>query len=158
MQLKDGRLHLGVVPAEPVNDFRAGEKVVLANRYWQDLACSVRVKVIDGMRDAGLLFRCTLPAVGYDSQEGYFAGIIPGTRKVVLGSTDGESWRELGLVDADVQSGRDYLLSVTARGPEIVLCLDGKEVMRKKDSQHSGGSVGLRVVDTHAAFSDLTIQ
>ena len=48
MQLKDGRLHLGVVPAEPVNEFRAGEKVVLANRYWQDLACSVRVKVIDG--------------------------------------------------------------------------------------------------------------
>ncbi len=49
-------------------------------------------------------------------------------------------------------------MSVTARGPEIVLALDGKEVMRKKDSQYSGGSVGLRVVDTHAAFSDLTIQ
>ena len=43
-------------------------------------------------------------------------------------------------------------------GPEIVLSLDGKEVMRRNDSQHSGGSVGLRVVDTHAAFSDLTIQ
>ena len=54
MQLKDGRLHLGIVPAEPVNDFRSGEKVVLANRYWRDLACSVRVKVIDGARDAGL--------------------------------------------------------------------------------------------------------
>ena len=158
MQLKDGRLHLGSVPAEPVNDYRAGEKVVLTRRYWRDLACSVRVKIIEGRRDAGLLFRCSLPAVGYDSQEGYFAGIIPGTRKVVLGSTDGESWRELGLADADVQAGRDYLLSVTARGPEIVLCLDGKEVMRKQDSQHSGGSVGLRVVDTHAAFSDLTIQ
>jgi hypothetical protein len=158
MQLKDGRLHLGIIPAEPVNEFRAGEKVVLANRCWQDLVCSVRVRVVDGMRDAGLLFRCALPAVGYDAQEGYFAGIIPGTRKVVLGSTDGESWRELGLVDADVQPGRDHLLSVTARGPEIVLCLDGKEVMRRKDSQHSGGSVGLRVVDTHAAFSDLTIQ
>ncbi len=158
LQLRDGRLHLGIVPAEPVNDFRAGEKLVLARRYWRDLACSVRVRVIDGARDAGLLFRCTLPAIGYDAQEGYFAGIIPGTRKVVLGSTDGGSWRELGLADADVQTGRDYQLSVTARGPEIVLCLDGKEVMRAKDSQHSGGSVGLRVVDTHAAFSDLTIQ
>lgn len=158
LQLKDGRLHLGVVPTQPVNDFRTGEKAVLAKHYWQDLTCSVRVKVIDGGRDAGLLFRCTLPAVGYDSQEGYFAGIIPGTRKVVLGSTDGWSWRELGLVDADVQTGRDHQLSVTVRGPEIVLCLDGREVMRKKDSQYSGGSVGLRVVDTHAAFSDLTIQ
>jgi hypothetical protein len=127
LQLKDGRLHLGIVPAEPVNDFRAGEKLVLANHYWHDLACSVRVKVIDGGRDAGLLFRCSLPAVGYDSQEGYFAGIIPGTRKVVLGSTDGESWRELGLVYADVQSGRDHLLSVTARGPEIVLCLEARK-------------------------------
>jgi len=158
LQLQDGRLHLGIIPAEPVNEFRAGEKVVLANRYWQDLVCSVRVRVVDGMRDAGLLFRCTLPAVGYDSQEGYFAGIIPGARKVVLGSTDGASWRELGLADADVQPGRDYLLSVTARGPDIVLCLDGKEVMRREDSQYRGGSVGLRVVDTHAAFSDLTIQ
>jgi arylsulfatase A-like enzyme/GH43 family beta-xylosidase len=156
--LKEGRLHLGAVPAEPVNDYRAGEKVVLSNRFWQDLSCSVRVKVIEGKRDAGLLFRCTLPAVGYDAQEGYFAGIVPGTGKVVLGSTDGESWREIGLADAGVQSGRDYLLSVTAKGPEIAVCLDGREVMRRKDAQHSGGSVGLRVVDTHAAFSDLTIQ
>jgi hypothetical protein len=38
-----------------VNDYRAGAKVVLANRYWQDVACSVRVKVIDGQRDAGVL-------------------------------------------------------------------------------------------------------
>jgi hypothetical protein len=158
LQLKDGRLHLGVAPAEPVNDFRAGEKVVLANRHWQDVTCSVRVKVIAGGRDAGLLFRCTVPAVGYDSQDSYFAGIIPGARKVVLGSTDGESWRELGLVDADVESGRDHLLSVTVRGQEIVVRLDGKDVMRRKDSEHRGGSVGLRVVDTHAAFSDLSIQ
>ena len=61
-------------------------------------------------------------------------------------------------MDAEVEAGREYLLSVTAKGPEIVLSLDGKEVMRKRDSQFSGGSVGLRVVDTHAAFSDLTIQ
>ena len=141
-----------------MNDYRAGEKVVLANRYWQDLACSVRVRVIDGHRDAGLLFRCSLPAVGYDSQQGYFAGIIPGTRKIVLGSTDGASWREIGLADAAVQKDRDYLLSATAKGPEIVVCLDGKEILRKRDLQHTGGSVGLRVVDTHAAFSHLTIQ
>jgi hypothetical protein len=114
--------------------------------------------VIEGKRDAGLLFRCTLPAVGYDSQAGYFAGIIPGARKVVLGSTDGASWREIGLVDADIAAGRDYLLGVSAQGPEIVLYLDGKEVMHKRDSQHSGGSVGLRVVDTHAAFADLVVQ
>jgi arylsulfatase A-like enzyme/GH43 family beta-xylosidase len=158
MQLQDGRLHLGIVPAEPVNDFRSGEKVLLANRYWRDVTCSVRVKVVEGTRDAGLLFRCTLPAVGYDAQNGYFAGIIPGTGKVVLGSTEGASWRELGLVEAGVQAGRDYRLSVTAKGPEIVVYLDGKEVLRRTDTQHPGGSVGLRVVDTHAAFSDLTVQ
>ncbi len=158
MQLKDGRLHLGITPTEPVNDFRSGEKVVVANRYWRDLACSVKVKVLDGKRDAGLLFRCTLPAVGYDAQNGYFAGIVPGTSKVVLGSTDGQTWRELGLVHAEVQAGRDYLLSVTAKGPELIVYLDGKEVMRRTDLQHTGGSVGLRVVDTHAAFSNLSVQ
>jgi hypothetical protein len=151
-------VRLCAVPTAPVNEFRAGEKVVLARGYWQDLSCSVRVNVVEGKRDAGLLFRCTLPAVGYDAQEGYFAGIIPGTGKLVLGSTDGESWREIGLADAAVQPSRDYVLSATAKGPEIAVCLNGKEVMRNNDLQHTGGSVGLRVVDTHAAFSDLAVQ
>lgn len=57
-----------------------------------------------------------------------------------------------------LRHGTSYLPCLSEAKAEIVLCLDGKEVMRKQGFQHHGGSVGLRVVDTHAALSDLTIQ
>ncbi len=158
IEIADGRLHLGHLPQVEVNLYRSGEKVVVRGGHWQDFEASVRVTVIDGGRDAGLLFRCTLPGVGYDAQNGYFAGIIPNTRKVVLGSMDGQEWRELALVNANVREGQDYLLTVTARGPEIVVQLDGKEMVRVRDSQYAFGSVGLRVVNTHAAFADLQVH
>jgi hypothetical protein len=106
LQIKDGRLHMGIPPSEPINDFRCGEKVVIAKHHWRDVDCSVRVRVLEGGRDAGLLFSCTLPGLGYDAQNGYFAGIIPGTGKVVLGSTNGHAWREIALVDADIKPDR----------------------------------------------------
>jgi hypothetical protein len=158
MAWADGELHLGTKPTQPVNPCRSGEKVLVAGGDWRDFSASVRVRVVEGTRDAGLLFRCTLPAVGYDAQRGYFAGIIPGTGKVVLGSMDGVTWREIALVDAEVKAGRDHLLSVSARGDAITVRLDGKEVLRRSDLEHHAGSIGLRVVETHATFDDLEIQ
>jgi hypothetical protein len=95
--------------------------------------------------------------VGYDAQKGYFAGVLPTARKVILGSTDGEAWREIASKDADVQAGRDHQLRVAATGQEIVVTVDGKEVIRARDTEHAGGSVGLRVVNTEAAFADLRV-
>ncbi len=155
--VKDQRLHLGEPPSAPVNTYRCGEKVVINGGFWRNLTCSVRLNTHAGGRDAGILFRCTLPGIGYDAQNGYFAGIIASARKVVLGSMDGESWREIALADADVQPGRDHLLAVSATDTEIVVCVDSRELIRQRDTQHSGGSVGLRVVDTHAAFTDFTV-
>ena len=158
MAWADGKLHLGVKPRQPVNAYRAGEKALVAGGNWRDFSASARVCVVEGTRDAGLLFRCTLPAVGYDAQRGYFAGIIPGAGKVVLGSMNGESWREIALVEANVKAGVEHWLSVTARGEEITVRLDGREVLRRTDEEHRAGSIGLRVVDTHATFDDLEIQ
>jgi hypothetical protein len=158
MELAAGRLHLGRMPEQRVNLFRSGEKLVVAGGRWRDFTASVRVTVLAGGRDAGLQFRCALPAVGYDAHNGYFAGIIPRTGKVVLGSMDGETWREMASADAEVREGREYQLTVTTSGPEIVVSLDDREVLRVRDTQHVVGSVGLRVVDTHAAFRDLQIR
>ncbi len=154
----NGWLHLGRLPEKGINLFRAGEKVVANGGQWRNFTAAVRVKVITGARDAGILFRCTLPALGYDAQNGYFAGLIPSQNKVLLGAMDGESWRELALQDFPLQVGQEYELSVTAQGPEIVVSVDGREVIRARDPQFTAGSVGLRVVDTHAAFSDLRIN
>ena len=46
-------------------------------------------------RDAGLLFRTTRPTVGFDALRGYFSGLIPRSRMVVLGKTDGIRWTEI---------------------------------------------------------------
>ncbi len=158
IELTDGRLHLGRVPRHRVNTFRCGEKVVVLGGRWRNFTASVRVTVLEGARDAGLLFRCTLPGLGYDAHNGYFAGLIPRTGRVVLGSMDGEAWREIALAHAEVGENQEYELAVTAKGPEIVVSLDGREIIRARDAQYAVGSVGLRVVDSHAAFRDLWIQ
>jgi GH43 family beta-xylosidase len=153
-----GRLQLGRVPKAGVNVFRAGEKIVATDGSWSDFTAAVRVKVEAGERDAGILFRCTLPALGYDAQHSYFASIIPQSGKVVLGSMDGKNWRELAAAEAGIRTGQDYELSVTTKGAEIIVHLDGREVIRKRDTQFTTGSVGLRVVDTQAIFSNLRVQ
>lgn len=158
LELTDGSLQLGRLPQQRVNLYRSGEKIVVAGGRWRDFTASVRVKVLTGGRDAGLQFRCALPAVGYDAHSGYFAGIIPRTGKVMLGSMDGETWREIASADADIREGREYELAVSATGPEIAVSVDGREVIRARDAQFTTGSVGLRVVDSHAAFRDLQIN
>ncbi len=155
-QREDG-VHLGVVPEHPVNDYRSGEKLVLDDGDFADVEASVRLRIVHGDRDAGLLFRVSRPAVGFDAQHGYFAGILPGAKHVILGRTDGQNWHEISRTDADVAAGRDYLLSVRAVGDKLSVSLDGHEVLSATDDAHKSGSIGLRVVDTHARFSDLTI-
>ncbi|MBU3666454.1 MAG: DUF1080 domain-containing protein [Chthoniobacterales bacterium] len=158
IRANDGKLHLGKSEADPVNEYRSNEKVLISGHCWRDTESSVRVNALSGGKGAGLLFRCTLPAVGKNAQKGYFAGIVQETGEVVLGRTDGRAWQQLAAANADVQPNRDYLLSVTTKGPEIFVSLDGKEVISATDNTHTAGSVGLQVIDSHAAFSDLQVR
>jgi hypothetical protein len=89
MQHDDRRIRLGSLPNSPINDFRAGEKLVVRDGDWQDFSARVRVCVVDGRQDAGLLLRTTACSLGYDAQKGYFAGIIPTHNRIILGATDG---------------------------------------------------------------------
>lgn len=158
IQVDGGRLHLGRKPREAINDYRSGEKVVLNDGAWSAVRVGADVRPAEGGRDAGVLFRVGRPSVGYNAQQGYFAGIIPRTRKVVLGSTDGARWREIALVDVPVEVGRDYRLDVEARGEEITVKLDGKVAIEARDGQWRSGSVGLRVVDTEASFAKFAVE
>jgi hypothetical protein len=157
-QLRDGELRLGMKPEAPVNLYRSGEKVVVTGGDWADVSVQSHVKVIEGNRDAGILFRITRPAIGYDAQEGYFAGIIPRTKRVVLGATNGVDWRQVADAPAEVEVGREHHLQVRARGSHIEVELDGKLVLTAEDDEYRRGSVGLRVVDTEAAFSDFEVK
>jgi hypothetical protein len=48
-------------------------------------------------------------------------------------------------------------MKVTARGNEIGIDCNGKRLIQAHDGTFDSGSIGLRVVDTHAAFSDIQI-
>jgi hypothetical protein len=121
----DGTLNLGGSPAwGRINDYRAGEKALVRGQEWADFSARVRVRIEEGSRDAGILFRVRRPAVGYDAQRGYFAGIIPATRKVVLGKMNGTEWRELAIVDHPIEIDRWHLLRVDAIGDRIKVLVD----------------------------------
>lgn len=157
-ELRDGQLILGVQPRAPINAYRSGEKVVLDDGDWRNLKVAATIRILSGDRDAGILFRIQRPAVGFDAQEGYFAGIIPKSSRVILGATDGLHWRHIADAEASVSVNKDHRLEVTARGDSIVVTLDGKEVLKADDDAFAHGSIGLRVVDTEAAFSDVTVE
>ena len=154
---KDG-VDLGVKPKHPVNDYRTGEKLVLDGGNFTDVDASVTLKFISGGRDAGLLVRVKQPSVGFDAQQGYFAGIIPDQKRVVFGKTDGKGWQEIARADVDVPANKGIALGVTAKGSDFKITLDGKEVLKATDSTYGSGSVGLRVVDTHVRFSGLSVK
>lgn len=151
-------VELGAAPADPVNAYRSGEKLVLDGGEFTDFTATTHITFLKGDRDAGLLFRVTDSSVGFDAQRGYFAGILPGSKVVVLGKTDGTSWKEIARtpLDRDVAGGVD--LGVTAKGPLISVTLGDKEILSAKDETYARGSVGLRVVDTHARFEKLEVR
>lgn len=156
--LEDDGLYLGVLPHHPINTYRSGEKLVLNDGRYENIEVSADIRVLSGNRDAGILIRVNDPAVGFDAQRGYFAGYIPGNRRVIFGSMDGAAWRELARADADVGGDQEYKLTVRANGTQFTVLLNGHEVITLQDSQFASGSVGLRVVDTHARFRNLRIE
>jgi GH43 family beta-xylosidase len=157
ISVQDGWLHLGRPPAGPVNEFRSGEKLVLNGGAWSDFSATVKVRPLEQAGAAGLIFHVQAPAVGYNCQRGYFAGYLPGSGRVELGSTDGSSWREIALAAAEAPSG-EVALGVSERAGQIQVSLQGKTLIQTNDGTFTSGSIGLRVVDSHAAFADLEIR
>ena len=151
-------VELGVVPKDPVNDYRSGEKLVLDGGEFSDFKASTRISFVKGDRDAGLLFRMKDPSVGFDAQRGYFAGIIPGTKTVVLGRTDGSDWKEIARAPVTCDTSKPVDLSVAAKGSGFTVTLDGKVVLTAKGDTYPRGTVGLRVVDTHARFESVELK
>lgn len=154
----DKGIELGAVPANPVNDYRTGEKLILDGGDFTDFTVSTKIHFVNGDRDAGILFRVTDPSVGFDAQRGYFAGIIPKSKEVVLGKSDGKKWEQIAKAPATFDSGKTINLSVKTQGEHLIVSIDGKSVVTAKDSTYKSGTVGLRVVDTHARFEGLDVE
>ena len=158
-QRKDG-LHLGHPPKVPVNAFRCGEKIVLDRLLPNDVSVEVGIHFNGDTeaRDAGVLFRCSGPSIGFDAQRAYFAGLIPQTGLIILGRMDGRHWQELGRAPVSINVNRSERLRVTVAGSQIEVQLNKEPVLNLTDSTWQSGTVGLRVVDSHAVFTDLTVS
>lgn len=159
IRVRDGVLNLG----DPrrtgfVNNYASGEKALVRGLEWEDFTASVRVRVTHGDRDAGILFRVREPAVGYDAQKGYFAGLIPSAGRVILGKTDGRAWTEIARADRPYDPRDWHELRVQAEGERIAVSLDGEEVISATDGRYRSGLLGVRVVDTHALFDDFQVE
>ena len=158
LRLHKRALLLGAAPEDGSRGYRTGEKVLLRDGCWSNVRVDAVVRIVAGDRDAGILFRVEHPALGYDAQQGYFAGIIPGTDLVVLGSTDGRTWRHIADAKAKIEAGKEYRLNVVAVDDQISVSLDGKCLISVQDRQHTAGRVGLRVVDTEAEFTAFRVR
>lgn len=152
-------LHLGVVPEEPVNAYRSGEKVVLRDGDYGDFSAVLEFDVKDGSHDVGLVFRVTRPAVGFDAMRGYFAGVSTGRQTVVLGAMDGHSWREIASASVFLDPEETQRITVTADGARLTVFVgtDAQPAITFDDPAYKRGSIGCRVVDAHAVFTSLSV-
>lgn len=153
-------LHLGRVPAAPINDYRSGEKMMLERQLPDDLSIEITIDFRGDRqaRGAGILFRTSGPSVGYDAHRGYFVGLIPRTGLVIFGKMDGDRWTELARAATDLDATKPQRLRVDVRGPRVTALHNGRQVLVAEDRSYGAGQMGLRVVNSHAVFSGLRIE
>ena len=156
--LRGGWLHLGGLKSPGANEFRSGEKVVVDGGAWTDFDAKVQLRLLDGGGQAGLLFRAQQPAVGYNAQSGYYAGVLAASSRVVLGFTDGKNWHELASASLPGPLPDTVTLAVEADGCNLLVRVQDKVLIKASDATYTSGSVGLRVVNSHAAFSRLQVK
>lgn len=154
------KLHLGIVPQEPINVYRTGEKVILEKRLPTNYSIEVAIHFCGVKRavQAGILFRCSRVSLGYDGQCGYYAGLYPRKHSLVVGKMNGSEWKELGLVPCDINVDRPQRLQVEVSGNGFTVFHNGRRRLFVTDDAYHSGFVGLRAVGTHAKFSGFVID
>ena len=158
--LDDDGLHLGRPPERPVNAYRSGEKLTLRDGAYTDVRVEADFSVVDGARAVGVLVRVTAPAVGAHAQRGYFAGWVPGRGRLVLRRSDGRETTDLASAAVPAARGAAQRLVVEARGSSLTVFLQSAPDRRLvvEDDRYGYGSIGLRVVDTHAVCTALSVE
>ncbi len=153
-------IRLGKVPPQPINEYRAGEKVVFSGDTHNNLTVKVTIDFQGNAegRDAGILFRTTAASIGYDAQRGYFAGLIPRSQLVILGRTDGSNWQELARAKTTINANKPQRLTVQIVADQITVSHNAEQKIQHVDATYKRGAVGLRVVDTDAIFQELNVS
>lgn len=153
-------LHLGQAPADPVNDFSAGEKAMLRGRYTADLSIETtfRFKDFQTKGAAGILFRNTGAGLGYDAHRGYFADLNLKNNTVNLGKMNGRTFEHLKASPVQIDASQIQRLSVQTQGNELRISFNGELVLTHRDPTYPSGGVGLRAVRTPVVFESLQLK
>jgi GH43 family beta-xylosidase len=155
--VSENGLELGVLPAEPVNDFRSAEKVVLRDGDFADVEVEATFSFVSGKHAVGILLRATGCAIGYAAQRGYFAALAPDRHALMIGKTDGATWTVIEERPWAIDRSAPQTLTVRAVGDRIEAS-SGAAHLQVRDRDYTRGTIGLRVVDTHARFTQLAIR
>ena len=115
--------------------------------------------------DAGLVIRTTNPEQGVDSYQGYYAGLRPDQRTVVLGRASYD-WHELKTVPltAPIWIGEWYHLELSAQGCKLTVTVTAPDnaPATKLDYQDAecltAGVAGLRSFYAQASWRDVKIS
>jgi len=159
-QASPKKLTLAAHPAQPINAFRAGEKILLNCQTPDHFIASVTLD-FHGVREgrgSGILFRCSAPSVGFDCSRGYFIGIKPSEDSILLGKMDGQGWQELKRTKRAVDVSIQHRLSVRAQGAEFTVLLNGETLFTHQDNDYQSGTIGLRATDIPTTFTELQID
>ena len=127
-------------------------RVVVQDLVFHDLTLRVGCRPESGETDraCGLLFRAK------DSDNYYVtrANALEGNVRLYEVVNGGR--RQLASADLEVTSGAWHMLELRARGPELSVSWDGREVFSTSDSRFERGKIGLWTkADSVTAFDDL---
>lgn len=155
---KEG-VHIGRIPVNPTNAYRSGEKLVLGADCPNDVMATATFDFVSEYQgNAGIVVRCTAPAVGYHAFRGYYIAVDPMARSLFIGKMDGSTYTELSRRDdVTVDMTRSQVLAGTVCGDSIDVHLNGEKLLSINDTTFQTGSVGIRVCDTHALFTKFDI-
>ena len=142
--LRDGRLHLV-----------KGAKAIVGTIHFKNLRCSARLRVGE-TGDAGIIFRVSEPSIGVDHYKGYYVGIEPAAKSVVIGKADNR-WIPIARKAAPISADTDHQLRVEVRESEIRVWLDhnAEPLINIRDESFGEGVIGVRSFANTAAFAEL---
>ena len=131
----------------------AGEAVaMLAPDYTnQSISADIRLNEVNGAdRWVGLMVR-------YTNQANFYYVTLRDSNRIVLKRMSNGVFTELGSAPIDVSVGQSYRIGLEASGTHLLVCVDGRIVIRGWDSQLTHGRAGLRMYRAAADFDNVVL-
>ncbi|MEX2114521.1 MAG: exo-alpha-sialidase [Pirellulales bacterium] len=154
-QLRDGDWCFGDGELEQ-QDFLRGSAAILNEPVFADFRMSVEFNIRplgDGVRAAAVIFRATGTRTFYwlhfDSES---------SCAILVLSRPGKSWNGIARKSAAVVQDNWHKLTLTCRGPQIDVALDGQPVLAVEDKTLASGRIGLGTSQGRVAFRNLQIE